>query len=210
MANKGRPRKAGARYKCGAVKPEKDYGSLHLQLQRLAALSPLSASQVLSDLSQASPDGLTAKEAREIERHQVCVLAMLKEASSDPRASYQLGVLFARRVINSAQHYAGRRYQGIYTRGVCPPRQPSVLSNLVGGGTCGPIPTKIDVNERAAENRIEYLDTRTALEYYGRVVTSIVDAVTVFDFPPMPQQIDDLKSGLNALLEHFETSDKRR
>lgn len=136
----GSPRKAGQRKPSGDLRILVDGGSPRLLAHRALTIDPTLAAVDL--------DGL----------------APMAQAR-DRRASYPLGVLLLRREISSLQHYAGRRYLGLFMAGVRGVGTPSILACLVslsrgshGNGFDSPI-AELDIKARA-----DYLAARRLLD----------------------------------------------
>lgn len=132
--------------------------------------------------------------------------------ASDRRLSYVLGLLHARKSITGAQHYAGTRYASLYvTSSYRAVRQQSVLGKMVGGTSGNPDNrTPQQVEDAAAEQREAYLAVRLVLTRQGISTAGVVDNVCVFEILPSARQLDDLRMGLDALRDHFETEGRKR
>lgn len=185
MAKRGRPkRRAADRYPCGQPRPVSDGPTDEHKEQRHALV------------------GADEKRQR--------------------YAAYALGVLYMHqpppgepRYITSDQHYAGWRYAAMYSRGVRPLTLPSVLGNLVAGGgyiltMAGIDDGRIAGEERGAQDRLDYLLVRKALDRAGARAAAAVDDLVVHDHGPTTQaRLDDIRRGLDALHSYFEAVDAR-
>ena len=121
-------------------------------------------------------------------------------------ASYPLGVLYARRLILSGDHYAGQRYAMLYVRGVHPLTLPSVLGNLIGIGAALAPARDAD---HGAQDRLDYLAARHALNQCSFQAAMAVDDLVIHDHDPTTQRrLDQIRSGLHALHAHFERVDE--
>lgn len=123
--------------------------------------------------------------------------------TSDPRLSYPLGILFVQRRINGPQHYAGRRYLGLFVRAVRGVGIPSVLGNMVSSGaTIGPKVQEYADDE--AKIRSQYLDAREALDAIGGKAAATVDNVAIHEVRALgSNNLIWLVKGLNGLHAHF-------
>jgi hypothetical protein len=133
------------------------------------------------------------------------------KSSTDRRASYPLGVMLARHMVTSAQHYAGRRYQGLFIRAVRGIGIASVLARFTGAGSIGAAVHQIvGVDQAAAETDMwrAYLAARAALHAAGDAARRAVDHVAVYEAGAV--EIDALRRGLDALARHFGGEDRRR
>ena len=127
-------------------------------------------------------------------------------------AAYPLGVLYARRLLLSGDHYAGQRYAALFVRAVHPRSIPSVLGTLVAGFGFGSAMTLLDgdASERAAEQRSDYLSAHAALTNCGRACTIAVEDLVLYDHAPLTKlQLKRIHTGLDALHQHFELVDER-
>ena len=182
----GRPRKAGQRKPSGDLRILVDGGSPRLLAHRALTIDPTLAAVDL--------DGL----------------APMAQAR-DRRASYPLGVLILRREISSLQHYAGRRYLGLFMAGVRGVGTPSILACLVslsrgshGNGFDSPI-AELDIKARA-----DYLAARRLLDQARDGVAQVADAVAIYEFCLVDRaQLAKLRLGLDNLVEHFRSADER-
>lgn len=200
----GRPRKAGPRKPSGDLRPVNDLGTLQLAIHRANALSPLAAAKCLAEMDIAQIQSQAAgndHEARLASIQMGKALEALHSVANDRRASSTLGLLYARKMITGAQHYAGGKYANLYIHAVRRVHVRGVLGNLVGGGL-GAISS--DDPEKAAETRLDYLAARRELNKCGIATASMVDSVCVFDQLPIMRRLDDLRMGLEVLREHFE------
>lgn len=131
--------------------------------------------------------------------------------ADDKRASYPLGVLYARRLILSGDHYAGRRYAALFARAVRPVTVPSILANLVAGG--GLVMAHLLVDEmvdNGAQDRADYLSAREALDRRGTLVAQAVDDVVIYEHAPRSdRRLELIRDGLDALKHHFDQVDER-
>ncbi len=127
-------------------------------------------------------------------------------------ASYPLGVLYARRLLLSGDHYAGQRYAALFMRAVHPLTLPSVLGNLIAGG--GIILAMVALDganeEKGAEDRSDYLAARKALGRSGAAEAMAVDDLVLYNHAPRTQKrLDQIRHGLDALHTHFDQVDAR-
>lgn len=195
----GRPRKAGKRKPCGRLQTQDDTGTPELLAHRTIAIHPEFGAKMLDS-------------ARYEEN--IAQLANHKSAT-DRRAAYPLGVFFAQHHVTSEQHYAGRRYLGLFVRAVCQPLSvPSVLGKMVANAP-GTVPgmsrTDDEIAKAAVEARQSYLDCRTVLKALGRGVSATVDGVVVYEeHRYRPDQLVMLRKGLDALYAHFEKADAQK
>jgi hypothetical protein len=205
----GRPKKAGPRKPSGDLRPVNDLGTLELSVHRATALDPVSAARCLAEIDIAEMQSRCAAndhEMRQATAQMGKALESLHSAANDRRASSTLGLIYARKWITGAQHYAGGKYANLYIHAVRRVHVRGVLGNLVGGGL-GAISS--DDPERAAETRVDYLAARKALNRCGIATAGIVDSVCVFDQLPSLRRLDDLRMGLEVLREHFELVGRR-
>lgn len=183
---RGRPRKAGARHPSGDLRFIPDQGSAGLLVHRALDINPHLI-------------GLNVEEV------------LKRGACKDSRAAYPLGILYARHIVTGQQHYAGRRYAGLFVRAVRGISVPSILGDLIGKGALGSAHTFNEtVAKDAAEIRDAYLEAREILDKAGDPAATAVDDVAVYEiWPGRDQQVKSLRLGLNVLHAHFEDSDKR-
>ena len=128
-------------------------------------------------------------------------------------AAYPLGVLYARRLVLSGDHYAGQRYAALFVRATHPRSTPSVLGILVAGYAS---PSERDP-KKAAEERSDYRAAHDALARCGTASVIAVEDLVLYDHGPAlytdaPAQTPRLKKiceGLHALHQHFELVDER-
>ncbi len=134
-----------------------------------------------------------------------------RKACQDRRGSYPLGILFYQGQVSSGQHYAGRRYMGLFVRAVRGVGVASVLANMVGEGMILPSPEPV---QDAAEVRTAYLAARRALRRSGHMSAFLVDRVAVYEDvrPDLIREavLRTLHVGLDALKAHFDGEDKAR
>ncbi len=126
------------------------------------------------------------------------------------RASYPLGVLLLRREISSLQHYAGRRYLGLFLAGVRGVGAPSSLSRLElpprrSPPSNGDVPLDagaVDLNARA-----DYLAARCPLDRAHGGIAQVVDAVVIYEFVLADRgELAKLRQGLDISARHFAES----
>lgn len=156
----------------------------------------------------------------ELRRHRAAALGIAEDherARNDKRASYPLGILYARHLIFSADHYAGRRYAALFTIAVRPLTIASTLARVVAGlgGFLDPLLAEVGNEERGARVRAEYLAARSAL---SPIEAKTVEAVCVYEDENLlrrllggkaPRALHHLESGLDKLFRHFEAADAR-
>lgn len=130
----------------------------------------------------------------------------------DKRASYPLGVLYARGLILSGDHYAGRRYAMLFFRAVQPIIAPSILGNLVAGGNLAAAMILVDDTvDHGAEARADYLDAREALGRRGASVAAAVDDVVIYEHEPRTtRRLEAIRDGLDTLKQFFDRADELR
>lgn len=190
----GRPPKAGERFPCGDLRPADDAGTEEHRAKRLRLVG-------------AARDTRTPQR---IARHEAL-------------ASCPLGVLYARRKILSGEHYAGRRYAALFVKAVRPATLPSVLANLVSGGSMPMAMALLDevagteTDPHTGEQvpygtvaRAAYLAAREALDRRGPMVAQAIDDLVIYERAPRTQRrLEVIQDGLDALKTHFDLVDER-
>jgi hypothetical protein len=176
----------------------------------LLALNALTEYAVLEGMRDL--DRGEANRHKELERQ----LLVLPRQCRDKRASYPLGVLFARGVVQSADHYAGRRYAALFVAAVRPLGVPSILADIVGRGAVSSWRDATVSGQqlvRAWEMETAYRRARQELDREGIRVVRVVDEVVVYE-EGMPAagspRLRWLLTGLRALGAHFEKVDALR
>lgn len=135
----------------------------------------------------------------------------LTGSAEDPRASYPLGVLLARRKIMPAEHRAGRRYAALFAVAVRPARLPSILADLAGRGALASLHLDNGLANDDMRAYRAYARALAALERCGAHVLRAVEQVVVYEEPPLSlRRLDEVQTGLDALHRHFEEEDKAR
>lgn len=132
-------------------------------------------------------------------------------SSTDRRASYPLGVLYARGRIWKGDHYAGRRYAALFATAVRNPLvMPSLLADLVGRGGLRPI-YDCGESDAGALARADYLAAREVLDRRGLHIAQAVDDLCVYEIAPRSEKrLAMAQDGLDALYRHFEEVDAAR
>lgn len=190
----GRPPKAGDRYACGKLRPVAATATDEHQAKRRALVG----------------EPRRARTPQEIAKHEAL-------------AASPLGVLYARGLILSGDHYAARRYAMLFASAVRPLSMPSVLGNLVAGG--GHTLAMALLDEMAGQerhpvtgalvpigtwDREQFLDAHDVLESRGAHVVRAVEALVIYENPPRGQRrLDAIRDGLDALKTHFDGVDER-
>lgn len=191
----GRPSKPGDRKPSGDLRFIPDRGSPLMLLRRVELVD-----SKFARLPQEGDDEF----AQRISKHQ---------DAHDKRAGYPLGIMLIKRQITSQEHYAGRRYMGLFVRAVRGVGIQGVLANFIGVGSLSfqnVVRDQIANDELGAEIRTAYLEARRALARSGKSSVTAVDDVAVYELPAFhPTRMGYLHTGLTALAEHFEESDKR-
>jgi hypothetical protein len=182
MATRGRPRKAGERHASGDLRQAADQGTPEHQKKRIDLVGP----------------PRDTRTSQRIQRHEAL-------------ASYPLGVLYARRLVLSGEHYAGKRYASLFVKAVRPVTLPSILANLVSAGGL-PLALALvdDAVDKGAEDRAAYLAAREVLDRRGPLVAKVIDDLVIYEVEPRSQKrLDMIRDGLDALNRHFELVDER-
>lgn len=191
----GRPSKPGDRKPSGDLRFIPDRGSPLMLLRRVELVD-----SKFARLPQEGDDEF----AQRISKHQ---------DAHDKRVGYPLGIMLIKRQITSEEHYAGRRYMGLFVRAVRGVGVQSVLANFIGAGSlafANVARDQIANDDVGAEIRRAYLEAREALERAGRRATYAVDDVAIYELPRFHlSRMGELKRGLSRLAEHFDESDKR-
>lgn len=211
----GRPKKAGARKPCGRLAPVNDNGTDEILLQRVRLVDENEAGAIRLAIVNSSALIESSDNEKGIKQAAMQLSATRKKLhtiASDRRLSYALGLLYARKHITGAQHYAGTRYAGLYlTSSYRAVRQQSVLGKMIGGGNgSAQSLTSQEAETAQAEQREAYLKARKILIGQGFIVANLVDSVCVFEQLPLFKQIDKLCLGLSALRDYFEAEGRKR
>lgn len=156
-------------------------------------------------------DGPTPEHARQRQQ-----LVGSDDPKKQPFAEHELGIRFARHDITGAEFGAGRRYARLFRNAVQPLTLPSILGNLVAGGSHPLAMALLDYGadeERGAQDRADYLDARRALGRCGSRTAGIVDEIAVYGQANAGAKGEinhaDFCRGLDALSRHFEVIDER-
>lgn len=178
----GRPRKPGKRKPSGDLCEQVDLGTPELLRHRAMMINPALMDARVDDIMKAS-------------------------ASRDQRASYALGILFARGLIDEYQHAVGCRYQRLCNIArYYPQERPSILAGLVKSPNAGgdkPAEHDETPEERFERNRVQYLDIQRILAKQPVPVRKMVDNVSLFGMMPRDNEMNDLKAGLTVLQRFF-------
>ena len=216
----GRKRKAGRRHPNGDLIPETDYGPAYAAMQRLSRTSLTAAGDALVTLgSLAKLETACAAHSRncrcddcaELAKHQSTV-HRLPRMARDKRLAYPLGILYARGLVLSGEHYAGRRYAALFVAAVRPLGIPSILADLAGRGAIQGYRPDLGGIGRP-ELQLQYRQARQVLDREGLRVVRVVDEVVIYE-EGVPASASPrmrwLECGLHALADHFERADALR
>lgn len=223
----GRKRKDCDRKPSGKPRyAETDYGPAYGAMQRLAKTSPSAAIDALQSLTELGRltgrnfDDLPKEEQADIRRRLRAAddeARALAKRKSDKRASYPLGILYAKGLISGQSHYAGRRYAALFVAAVRSVGVPSILADLVGRGAVsfyrGDALASPQQLQRLADLEIDYRRAREAITAEGIRVVRIVDEVVVYEEgQPVggTPRLRMLETGLRALAARFEIMDAAR
>lgn len=201
----GRPKKSGDRYPSGGLRPVKDLGSPEALRNRALMVSPGLSAVALESIGFAA--GASIDDMTKDKHDEFLAFIVAQKDAEDRRTAYPLGVLAARQLVTSRQHYAGRRYMQLYLGALQygGANVKSCLANVVGDGSGG------KGNGYGPEGGIsddpepkEYRGARAVLKGVGRSAEEAVVWVAVFQRFPDVRDMNALKTGLSALAAHFD------
>lgn len=125
-----------------------------------------------------------------------------------PKSGYPLGVLCLSGDITPQQHDAGCKFRALdaryhFSRGL-PRRHPKTITGEAFSASAGNTDNAIDP-QQWEKLRIQYRDLlRTVLEKASlRAHWAVIDIV-LFDQWPSPYVMDELRAGLNVLVDYFQ------